>query len=173
MPNNNTAAAFIEALRGVLATAVAADGNYDDTSVVIVPDGTTALTEAISLIRPPRSEGAITNSAGSAEGFQEPATLGQQRRTDTFTIGSSLWVKKTGKADGTSSTFRLAMDRASALLDIVIVKLRDEGRAGGALDVGNQTLSARIDRYEYRPGRISEGWVVVCDFDIRVVVRVT
>lgn len=171
---SNTSAAFIEALRAELVTAVAAHGSYDDVSVVIVPDGTTGLEEAVSLIRPPRTSEELKNPAGRATGTQEWAALGtSNRRKDSFTIESSLWVKKTGKADAASSTFKQAMDRAAALLDIVITQIRDKAIAGGALDVGDQTIQARVSRYEYRPARIDDGWAVICDFDISVDVRVT
>ena len=171
MPNN-TSAAFIEALRAKLTIVVAAAPSYATVAVVIVPEGTSKLDETISLIRPPRT-GGIANPAGSAKGTQDWAAVGKLRRRDEFTIQSALWVKATGKADGISTTFRSAMDRASGLLDLIIQTIRDNAGAGGKLDVGDQTIQARATNYDYRPARIPEGWVVICDFDIVVQVRVS
>lgn len=167
----NTSALFVVALHGVLTETVGGDPDYAEVSVVIVPEGTSALIEAVSLFRPPRPE-PIANPAGSAEGRQEHAAIGQRRRNDMFTLESSLWVKAAGRPDQSSATFRAAMSRASGLLDHVISALRDRIGSGDALDVG-QTISAIVSRYEYRPASTPEGWVVICDFDIDVTVRVT
>lgn len=169
---SNTSAAFIEALRAKLTTVVAADPLYAGVTVVIIPEGTSQLDESISLIRPPRT-GDIANPAGGAKGTQEWAAVGRLRRKDEFTISSSLWVKATGKADGITTTFRLAMDRASGLLDHVIQTIRDEAGSTGVLNVGDQTIQARVTNYDYRPARIPDGWVVICDFDINAQVRVS
>lgn len=158
---SNAPFAFAAALRPALATRVNADASFPGVSVVIVPEGGAALEEAVILIRPP--DGKVT-------GTQEWAASGRLRRNETFIMPGRLWVRATGPADTTSTTFVAAGNRAAALLDHVIQICRDE--ASTTLNVGDQTIDAHVSSYEYQPVRIESGWVVYCDFDITVRVRI-
>jgi hypothetical protein len=127
--------------------------------VKLVGDGDAGLKESIILIRP------------EADGVQvdtEHAAVGAKRRTEEVTFPSRLQVKAAGKASETSGTFEEAMDRAQALLDIVIEELRDNPPSAG-----DQSFQPLIESHAFDPLVIDQGWGVICDFDITVRIRVS
>lgn len=153
-----TAASFIASFRDTLETAVQADAKFTSVPVFIVDEGTSGLIEHITLIRP-ESEVGFT---------QEHAAFGRGSRNDEFTIPGQFVVLATGQSTEDSATFETAMGRAEDLLEIVIGQIKTNPPS-----VGTQTLRTIVASGGLRPARVDQGWVVVGDFDIDAMVRVS
>jgi len=153
---SSTASAFIVALR----MALQARGGLAGIPVDLVAPADLSLADRVVLVR------------AKLEGTQEYAAIGHLRRNDGYLIpGLIRAIKQTGAAgaqDG-DSVFQAAMDRAAALLDEVILQLRDAPPA-----VGNQTILARVSNVAYLPFPADQGgWAVDCEFEIEYTARVS
>lgn len=159
----NAASDWITTFRTALQTTVDADATFGTASaavkVKLVGDGDAGLVEQIILIRP---------EANGVQVFTEHAAMGARRRTEEVTFPGRLHVKSSGLASDTSATFEAAMDRAQALLDIIIVQLRDTPPTAG-----DQAFQPLIETHSFDPLVLDQGWAVQCDFDITVRIRVS
>ena len=153
-----TAASFISTFRDSLETTIQADASFPNVPVFIVDEGTSGLIEHVTLIRPE-----------SEVGFsQEHAAFGRGSRNDEFTLPGQFVVLATGQSTEDSATFETAMARAEDLLELIIGEIKTNPPS-----VGTQTLRTIVGSGGMRPARVDQGWVVVCDFDIEALVRVS
>lgn len=151
MPPSVTAPAFIVALR----TQLMARPALAAVKVYLVAPGDTTIADAIVLVR------------DRIIGGQAWAALGRRRRDDSFRVQSALEAYATGY--DTQATFQAAIDRAAALLDEVVLELRDNPP-----QVGDQTRKAIVSEVTFQPLVVeSGGWACRCEFVIDVAARVT
>jgi hypothetical protein len=152
VPVSSTAAAFVVSLR----TKLLARSGLSGVNVYLVAPVDTDQAEFILLLR------------GRVSGEQDWAALGRLRREDSYSIPCLIRVRKTiGTADE-QTIFQSAMDRAAALLDEVVLQVRDSPPA-----VGDQTVEARVAEIVYVPLVEPEAWLVDCEFNVAYRARVS
>jgi hypothetical protein len=103
-------------------------------------------------------------------GKQEYAAVGRLRRNDSYSIPGTIRAFKAGTGVAATETqFQAAMDRAAAILDELVLQLRDAPPA-----VGNQTIRAAVTEIEYLPEPQDQGgWTCYCDFTVEYDARVS
>ena len=153
---SSTLSAFLVALR----TALAARAGLSGIPVHLVAPADVSVADTVILVR------------AKAEGDQAYAALGRLRRNDGYVIPGLIRSYKTTGAGGavdSDSVFQAAMDHAAALLDEVILQLRDAPPA-----VGNQTILAKVGHIAYLPFPADMGgWATDCEFEIEYTARVS
>lgn len=147
MAASSTCAAFVVALKAALTTRFAGAPWNGGVRVDLVPTGDTSAIDAVTMIRAP-----ITGS-------QEYVTMGN-RRQDSYQIPGVIFTYSTDP--DTDVAFQTCWDRASLIVDEVILQLRDnQTLAGDVMQKGQVTAIS------YEPQvRDQGGWVTRCQYTI-------
>lgn len=146
MPST-TAAAFLASLKTSLAARFAAHGTLSAVRVDLVLTGDTSIIDAVELLR------------GAVVGAQEYAAMANRRR-DSYGIPGRIHTYATGT--DSDVTFQESWDRATAILDEIILQLRDTPPLAG-----DSLGKPRVTDIEYRALPDADGgWVTRCDYTI-------
>lgn len=150
MAASSTTAAFLAALKTRLVARYAAHATLNTIAVeyVVVPS-----------TNPKDQLDIVVLVADTITGSQEYLSFGSNRR-DAYRIPGS--VEALGAGEDADANFQTAMDRASLILDEVILELRDNKPVVGTTD-----LRALVTDIGYTPFLVERGdWIVRCDFAI-------
>lgn len=145
---STTAAAFVVSLRAALVARFAAHGTLSAVRVDLIPSGDTSQIDAVTLLRAP------------VIGAQEYAAMGN-RRQDAYAVPGRIYTYATG-ADS-DAAFQECWDRASAILDEIVLQLRDTAPLAG-----DSLGKPRVTDIEYEALAHPDkgGWVTRCDYTI-------
>jgi hypothetical protein len=154
--SSTTAFAFIVTLKAKLE----ARPGLADVGVHLILPPSLGAGEAVALVR------------DRILGEQAYAAMGRLRRADVNEVHGLVRAYRTAGAAGASDSdavFLAAGERAAAILDEVILQLRDDPPL-----VGDQTIAARVSEVQYVPVIPDQGgWVVDCEFTIAYEARVS
>jgi hypothetical protein len=149
MAASSTTAAFLIALKTQLAARYLAHATLSGITVEYV---------AVPSTNPKDQLDIVVLVADTIEGQQEYLTF--STRKDSYRIPGA--VEALGSGEDTDANFQAAMDRASLILDEVILELRDNRP-----QVGSTDLRALVTEIGYTPFLVERGdWIVRCEFSI-------
>jgi hypothetical protein len=147
MAASSTCAAFVVALKAALVARFAGAPWNGGIRVDLIPTGDTTAIDAVTLIRAP-----IT-------GGQEYITMGN-RRQDSYEIPGVIFTYSTGPDSDVA--FQTSWDRASLIVDELILQLRDNQTLAG-----DMSKKGQVTAISYEPLAKDEGgWVTRCEYTV-------
>jgi hypothetical protein len=153
---SSTTAVFLVALKGQLVTRFANHATLSEVKVDYVAPVSTNPKDLLDI---------VVLVADTIEGQQEHLTFGT--RKDSYRIPAA--IEAFGAGEDTDANFQTAMDRASLILDEVILELRDNKPVVGLTD-----LKALVTEISYTPFLVERGdWIVRCEFSIEYEAQVS